>query len=93
MVVAPGKNMYDMEELIDACKLSPKHLQLEPIPYDVDHPLVGHAMVPVSTALKQVRNNRTKLERRYQKIKMRNLFNRFLCFSVVLFVIGLVSYS
>ncbi|KAH9281795.1 Dynein heavy chain 6, axonemal [Echinococcus granulosus] len=65
-----GKNMYDVDELIDACKLASKHHQLEPILYDVEHPLVGHAMAPIATALKQVRNNRTKLERRCQKIKI-----------------------
>ncbi|VDK35198.1 unnamed protein product [Taenia asiatica] len=65
-----GKNMYDVDELIDACKLTSKHHQLEPILYDVDHPLVGSAMAPIATALKQVRNNRTKLERRCQKIKI-----------------------
>lgn len=68
-----GKNMYDVDELIDACKLTSRHHQLEPILYDVDHPLVGSAMAPIATALKQVRNNRTKLERRCQKIKIRNL--------------------
>lgn len=64
------KNMYDVDELIDACKLTAKHLPLEPIPYDVDHPLVGHAMISIATALKQVRNNRIKLQRRCQKIKI-----------------------
>ncbi len=63
--------MYDVDELIDACKLSAKRLQLEPIPYDADHPLVGSAMKPIALALKQMRNNRCKLERRCQKIKTR----------------------
>ncbi|KAM7536598.1 hypothetical protein Aperf_G00000086397 [Anoplocephala perfoliata] len=62
------KNMYDVDELIDACKLTSKRLPPEPFPYDVDHPLVGHAMVSIATALKQVRNNRVKLQRRCQKI-------------------------
>ncbi len=64
--------MYDVDELIDACKLGAKRVQLEAIPYDADHPLVGSAMKPVNLALKQIRNNRGKLERRCEKIQNRN---------------------
>lgn len=65
--------MYDVDELVDACKLSAKHNRQEPIAYDVNHPLVGHAaLAPVFDSLKQVRYNRFKLQNRYQKIKSRN---------------------
>ncbi|VDN38353.1 unnamed protein product [Dibothriocephalus latus] len=68
-----GRNLYDVDELIDACKLGAKRLQLPPIPYDADHPLVGSAMKPVALALKQLKNHRCKLERRCDKIKSRKL--------------------
>ncbi|VDL92757.1 unnamed protein product [Schistocephalus solidus] len=68
-----GRNLYDVDELIDACKLGAKRLQLPPIPYDADHPLVGSAMKPVALALKQLKNHRCKLERRCEKIKSRKL--------------------
>lgn len=73
-----GRNMYDVDELIDACKLGAKRLQLPSIAYDTEHPLVGSAMKPVTLALKQMRNNRCKLERRADKIKLRK-FRLLLC--------------
>lgn len=93
--------MYDVDELIDACKLSAKRQQLEPVLYDVDHPLVGSAMKPIATALKQMRNNRFKMERRCQKIRTRNslpapplscLFGVF-CFVSDMFIISWVRIS
>lgn len=74
------RNLYDIEELIEGCRLSAKRLQLEPILYSLDHPLVGQAMKVVQLALLQIKNNRAKLERRTDKMKNRNfLFSVFDC--------------
>ncbi|KAF7246558.1 hypothetical protein EG68_10213 [Paragonimus skrjabini miyazakii] len=66
------RNLYDIEELVEGCKLSAKRLQLEPISYDIDHPLVGQAMKVVHLGLRQIKNNRAKLERRTEKMKMQS---------------------
>ncbi|VDQ00829.1 unnamed protein product [Trichobilharzia regenti] len=72
ITVLPGteRNLYDVEELIESCKLTAKRLQLEPFPYSRDHPLVGQAVKAVDLALLQIKNNRYKLERRTEKLKM-----------------------
>ncbi|KAF8563749.1 hypothetical protein P879_10920 [Paragonimus westermani] len=66
------RNLYDIDELVEGCKLSAKRLQLEPITYDIDHPLIGQAMKVVHLGLRQIKNNRSKLERRTEKIKMQS---------------------
>ncbi|CAH8497721.1 unnamed protein product, partial [Dicrocoelium dendriticum] len=63
------RNLYDIEELVEGCKLSAKRLHLDPIQYDIDHPLVGQAMKAVNLGLRQIKNNRAKLQRRTEKMK------------------------
>ncbi|VEL16041.1 unnamed protein product [Protopolystoma xenopodis] len=58
--------------MIEACKLGSRRLPLDPILYDTDHPLVGQAMKSVFLALKQIKNNRSKMQRRTEKLKTRN---------------------
>lgn len=65
--------MYDVDELIDACKTTAKQNRENTFPYDVNHPLIGRsALASLSDPLKQVRYGRLKLLNRHQKIKSRN---------------------